>query len=272
MPVFRKPAASPARAKLQETIDASEAVRAKLAELQGAIAKLNGQAAAVGPAQAAVAAHNEAEDFAALKWARGEGPRPEPDLAARDRLARDLAAARASSESATRASSVLVAQMTAEAAKPRDIAKWADSAVVEVIAETATPLVADLEADAIALVGKIIGLQTALNTARDINERRRPRTMTVEEHAARDVGLNVARHYAEHEDNGGAAPEALAAVGALSERLRPAVWARVGEAIVQAMHTQHENISAKVDAAVESWREFESDLRADSGVHFAGVR
>ena len=132
MPIFRKPAASPARTKLQECLDAGVDVRAKMADLQSSISQLNEQSAAVPAAEAAVAAHNATEDFAALKWARGEGPRPEPDLAVRDRLARELSAARVSAESASRASSVLVAEMAAEAEKPSGIAKWADASIVEI--------------------------------------------------------------------------------------------------------------------------------------------
>ena len=109
---FPPKATSAARAKLAETITAMAEVDAKLAELQASIAKLNGQTAAVAPAQAALAAHDEAEDFAALLWARGQGPIPEPDLETRDRLARELDAATASAASATRAQAVLAAQMT----------------------------------------------------------------------------------------------------------------------------------------------------------------
>ena len=162
--------------------------------------------------------------------------------------------------------------MAAEGAKPKDIAKYEDGAVVQVIAETATPLIADLESEAAELAVKIIGLTAALNTARDIAERRRPRALSIEEHAARDVGLNVARQYAEHEDDERTPPEAVAAVGALSERLRPAVWNRIAEAIAAAMQGQHENILAKVTELVGAWRTFEADLRADSGVHFAGAK
>ena len=143
-----------------------------------------------------------------------------------------------------RASAVVVAEMTAEASKPEGIAKWADAAVVEILAETATPLIADLESDAIALVAKIVGLQTAAGLARDIAERRRPRVLTVEEHAMRNIGKGVAIQHAELED--GKPPEARVAVGALTERLGPGVWAKISAAIIDALHTRHADISEKV--------------------------
>jgi hypothetical protein len=62
----------------------------------------------------------------------------------------------------------------------------------------------------------------------------------------------------------------LVAVGALSERLRPAVWAKVGEAIVDAMHGRHAAVEARVTESVGAWRAFEADIREDSGAHFAG--
>ena len=139
----------------------------------------------MAPAEAALANFDADEDHRALLWAKGQGERPAPDVEARNRLISELASARVSAESATRASKVLVAEMTAEAAKPRDIAKWADAAIVEILCDEATPHVDDLEFDAIALVAKIVGLQTAHNAARDINERRRPRALTVEERALR---------------------------------------------------------------------------------------
>ena len=75
-------------------------VSARLAELQASVTKLNSQIAAVAPAEAALADLNTKEDDAALRWATsGEFERPTPDIEARDRLARELAAARASAES-----------------------------------------------------------------------------------------------------------------------------------------------------------------------------
>jgi hypothetical protein len=270
MPTFPPRARSAARDKLAETQAARAEVDAKLAALQASVTKLNAQSAEVGPAEAALANFDAAEDHRALLWARGEGPRPEPDVEVRRRLTRELEAARFSAESANRSSSVVVAEMTAEASKPADIAKWADSAVVEILAETATPLIADLESDAIALVAKIVGLQTAAGLARDIAERRRPRVLTVEEHAMRNIGKGVAIQHAELED--GTPPEARVAVGALTERLRPGVWAKISAAIIDALHTRHADISEKVTETVGLWRAFESDLRTDAGVHFAGVK
>ena len=201
MPTFkaRRPApherASPKHKKLHAAKSCGQDRR-----LQGSISKLNQQSAAVAPAQAAVTAHRRGRRSSPpLKWARGEGPRPEPTSPHVDASPTNLPPLALRQNSATRASATLVAQMTAEAAKPKDIAKWADAAVIEVICETAEPLVADLEAEAVALVVKILGLQNALNTARAISERRRPRALTIEEHALRDMGRNVARQIAEPE-------------------------------------------------------------------------
>jgi hypothetical protein len=270
---FPPKATSAARAKLAETITARAEVDAKLASLQSSISRLNQQTAAVAPAQAALAAHDEAEDFAALRWARGEGPRPEPDLSTRERLARELSAATASAASATRAQAVLVEQMTQEASKPADIAKWADAAVVEVLAETATPMIDDLETAAAELVVRIAGLRTAANTALDLAERRRPRVLTEVEHAMGTIGRGAGvavQHVQQHED--GTPHEALVAVGKLTERLRPGVWDGIAKSIIGALAGQHEKIHAKVAEAAGLWRQFESELREDSGVHFAGVR
>ena len=112
------------------------------------------------------------------------------------------------------------------------------------LCDEATPLVDILEADAADLVAKIIGLRTALDTASTIADRRRPRVLSVEEHAMMSMGRGVAIQQSDLED--GTPPEARVAVGKLTERLRPAVWARVGEAIVQAMPGRHETIEAKV--------------------------
>ncbi len=189
-----------------------------------------------------------------------------PDVETRDRLARELAAARASAESATRASAVLSAEMAREASKPKDIAKWADASVIAVIAETASPMIDDLEADAIALVTKVVGLRTAAEIARGIAERRRPRALSVGEHELRSMGRGLAIQHTEPEDE--TPPEARAAVGALTERLRPAVWSRIAEAIIEAVKERHGDITAKVIPAVAAWRQFEQELRSDSGIRF----
>ena len=144
------------------------------------------------------------------------------------------------------------------------------AAVVEVIAEPVAPLVDDLEADAIALVVKIAGLRTAANMALDLSERRRGRALTVEEHAIKDMGRGVAVQHVDLENQ--TPQEALIAVGALTERLRPGVWDQIAKAIINAMAGQHDKIHARVVESVGSWRQFERDIREDSGAHFAGVK
>ncbi len=96
--------------------------------------------------------------------------------------------------------------MTRESSKPADIAKYADAAVIEIVAETASPMVDALEADAIELVARITGLQTAANMARDLAERRRPRVLTQQEQELRSLGKGVAIQHGELED--GTPPEA----------------------------------------------------------------
>jgi hypothetical protein len=129
-------------------------------------------------------------------------------------------------------------------------------------------MIAEMEADAAALVARIVGLQTAFSTARDIAERRRGRALTEAEHEYRNIKGVAVQHVKQPEE--GTPPEALAAVGALTDRLRPGVWARIGEAIVQALHSQHETVEAKIIESVGAWRQFERDIREDSGAHFAG--
>ena len=142
MSKFQPRARSAARDKLQECIEARAEVGSRLAELQASVTKLNPQIAAIG-ARRSSARRPEYEGGLrrATRATSGEFERPTPDIEARDRLARELAAARASAELATRASAVLSAEIARELSKPNDIAKYADAAVIEVIAETASPMV-----------------------------------------------------------------------------------------------------------------------------------
>jgi hypothetical protein len=267
---FQPRARSAARDKLQECIEARAEVGSRLAELQASVTKLNSQIAAVAPAEAALADLNTKEDYAALRWATsGESERPTPDIEARDRLARELAAARASAESATRASAVLSAEIARESSKPNDIAKYADAAVIEVIAETASPMVDDLESDAIELVTRIVGLRTAAELARGIAERRQPRALSVAEHELRSMGRGLAIQHTGPEDE--TPPEARAAVGALTERLRPAVWSRIAEAIVEAVKERRGDITGRIIPTIAAWRTFESELRSDAGIRLGEV-
>ena len=116
-----------------------------------------------------------------------------------------------------------------------------------------------LEADAIELVARITGLRTAVNMARDLAERRRPRVLTQQEQELRSLGKGVAIQHGELDD--GTPPEARAAVGALVERFRPAVWSRISEALIEAVKERHGDISAHVIPAVAAWREFEAHIR-----------
>lgn len=174
MSKFRPRATSAARAKLAETITARAEVDAALAALTASISKLDAQCAEVGPLETALARLDEADDFAALKWARGEiADRPVPDVQARAKLAAELHAARISAASADRAKAVISEQMKAEAAKVPDIERFADAAITEILAETAGPLVDELKVAAIALAAKIKSLETVSGMALALAEKGR---------------------------------------------------------------------------------------------------
>ena len=85
----------------------------------------------------------------------------------------------------------------------------------------------------------------------------------------RGVGVAV-QHVDRPED--GTPHEALVAVGKLTERLRPGVWDGIAKLIIGAMAGQHDKIHAKVAEAAGLWRQFESELREDAEVQFAGKR
>lgn len=117
---------------------------------------------------------SKVDDYAALKWARGElADRPAPDIAQRDRLAREADAARASAASATRAKATLEAQVTAEQSKIPDMARFADATIVEVLSETAGPIVESLKAEAIEIAAKIKSLETVSGMALAMAEKGR---------------------------------------------------------------------------------------------------
>jgi hypothetical protein len=268
MSKFAPKASSAARSRLQETIAAREEVDHRLAELQGALTKLASQSDAVYSAEAALAALDNAEDFAAVKWARGEGERPAPDIEARDRLARELAAARASAASAARASDTIVAQMTQEASKAPDIQRYADAAVVEVLCETAAPLVEELRSAAIALATKIRSLEYVSGRALEIAEKgRHVPSMSQAEHDLRAIGVKgLAIQHAEPANP--TPPEALAAATALLAIFSARVW----EPIARMLSAATENVPLILEkdiAAIEAWKSFENDLRADPGVTVA---
>ncbi len=269
---FQTKATSAARAKLAETIAARAAVDSKLAELTAASAKLDSQIADVAPVQEAIAALDEAEDFAALKWARGESAdRPQPDIEARDRLARELAAASASAASAARAKSTIAAQMTAEAGKTPDIERYATAAIVEILCEEAAPLVAELKAAAVALAVKIKSLEYVSGHALEIAEKGRyVPGVSATDHELANLG---AKEIAiQHADPANATPpEAHAAAIALLAKFSIRHWAPIATAIVEATESFPAVLEGQT-AAVAEWRTLKSELRSDSGVRFAGAK
>jgi len=204
------------------------------------IAKLASQADAVPAAEAGLAGLDASEDFAAMKWARGESDRPIPDVAARRRLTDELSAARASAASAARGKGVLEAQLEKVAGRRPDILKFATSAIAEILCEEAEPMVAQIKADAIALAVRIKSLEYVSGRA-----------------------VDLAR--------AGASPVASAVAVSLVERSRRFDWDRVASAI----HLATESFGVVLERqneAIGRFREFESDLRSDAGVHFAGVK
>jgi hypothetical protein len=270
MSKFKSAARSAAREKLQECISARSEVDQRLAELQAAVAKLDSQIADVAPAEAALAKLNEADDHAALRWATGAGARPQPDAEAHDRLARELSAARASAASASRAKDTLMAQMTQEAAKVGDIARYADAAIVEILTETAGPLVDELRVDAIALAAKIKSLEVVSGMALQIAEKgRHVPAVSAADHALANLGV---KGFATHnvEPANPTPPEALRAATALLEKFSIRLWAPVANGIVGATES-FPQVLERHTAAASAWRAFEADLHADSSVRFSEV-
>ena len=191
MPTFKTKATSAARAKLAETIAARAEVDSRIAETPlPPVASSTSTIAAVTLVAAAIAKLDEVDDFAALKWARGESAdRPQPDIEARDRLARELAAANASAASAERAKATIAAQLTQEASKVPDIARFADAAICEILREFAAPLVDELRSAAIALAAKIKSLEVVASMAMERAEKGRiPVFATVADHELAALG------------------------------------------------------------------------------------
>ena len=126
MPKFQSKATSAARSTLARNIDARAEVDSKLAELRRRVAKLNSASRRSCARRSALAgAEYEAEDYAALHGPlRGDSEFDRtPDLEARDRLARELAAARdrQSRQPRHERSRQSAAQMTPEVIKANDI-------------------------------------------------------------------------------------------------------------------------------------------------------
>ena len=132
---------SAARDKLDGAIKARAAVAAKMAALTASIARLGQQIEAVGPAQDALARFDSAQSARLSAWAQGaEAEVPEADWAQREKLERELAAARATAASAAAAKAGLEAQYTAKANELPPIEMWTRSVTAEIVAEEIPPL------------------------------------------------------------------------------------------------------------------------------------
>jgi hypothetical protein len=269
---FQPRARSAARDKLQETIDARAEMDSTLAALTASISKLDAQAAEVAPLETALARLDEADDYAALRWARGESAdRPVPDVDARAKLVAALNAARLSAASAARAKDVISAQMKAESAKAPNIQRFADAAIVEILCETAAPLVDELRAAGIALAAKIKSLEAVSGMALALAEKGRhvPGVSAVDHELAALGVKGLALQNPEPVNP--TPPEALRAATALLEKFSMGLWAPVANGIAAAAEA-FPAILEKHIAATSAWRTFAEELRVDAGVHFAAVK
>ena len=170
-------------------------------------------------------AHNEAEDYAALDGRQATLSVRNPTLRPTTSWRRELSAARATAEWGTEP-------------RPRSSARWrrrprsrrhrplADSAVVEILGEEATPLVAELEADAAALVVRIMGPAAALRRRCDI---RRvpppPRSYVLRSTRSRDRARGVAQQLRTRDDEGRRRKRRLP-LARCRNGFGPAVWMR----------------------------------------------
>lgn len=269
MPTFKPKATSAARTRLEECNTARAAVDRRLADLQASIMKLDSTIASVAPAEAALAKLNEADDYAALRWATsGDADRPQPDVEAHDRLARELAAAQTSAASASRAKATLTAQMTQEAAKVPDIQRFADAAVCEILCDEATPIVDELRAAAIDIAAKIKSLEVVSSMALQIAEKGRhvPGVSLADHELARLGAKGLAVQNVEPVNP--TPPEALAAATALLAKFPFRHWSPIAEAIVGATES-FPAVLEKHTAAATAWRTFAEDLRGNSTISVA---
>jgi hypothetical protein len=257
---------SPARERLQETIAAREAVNARVAELQASIAKLESEISAPSSAAAALANLAAMEDSAALRWARGEGDRPAPDVEQRERLARQMAAEAQSSASATRAKDTLSAELEAERRKLVDIARFTDAAIIEVITDEAAPLINALKAAAIEVASRIESLEVASVLALEMAEKGRNVTaLSAAELELRALGHAGMMAFQNPEAANATPPEAFRAATGLLERFSNKLWGPVGAAILAATESFPQVLEKHI-AARSAWLQFAQDLRDDSGV------
>ena len=127
---------SAARDKLDGAIKARAAVAAKMAALTASVARLVQQIEAVGPAEAALARFDAAQSARLATWAQGgEADVPEADWAQREKLERELAAARATAASAVAAKAGLEAEYTSKANELPPIEMWTRATIAEIVAD-----------------------------------------------------------------------------------------------------------------------------------------
>ena len=158
---------SAARDKLDGAIKARAAVAAKMAALTASVARLVQQIDAVGPAEAALARFDAAQSARLATWAQGgEADVPETDWAQREKLERELAAARATAASAVAAKAGLEAEYTSKAKELPPIEMWTRATIAEIVADEIPPL-----AEAAMKIGaELIAAQQRLIAAVDLTK------------------------------------------------------------------------------------------------------
>jgi hypothetical protein len=144
MSLFVTRKTSPARANLAETISAHHDAEAKLADINAARARLAEHESEVVVVERNLAELNAAEGSAALSWAKsGEGEAaPAPDVDRREEINRALIAARAQANAAAVAQSALESEALAAAGVLPGIINRRSAAIVQVIVDESTPLIA----------------------------------------------------------------------------------------------------------------------------------
>ena len=169
MPVFTKRPTSPARERLAAALKERGEVEAKLAALSASSARLHQQVEAVGPAESALARHDATHSAALAAWSQGpEAEVPVADWEQRERLERELGAARATAASAAAAKTGLEAQYTAEASKLPGVQSYASAAITEIIGESLPELIDEVIELQKQVANKIEVVVSAVDVTRDL--------------------------------------------------------------------------------------------------------
>jgi hypothetical protein len=169
MSLLKRKPKSEARDRLAEALKARAEIEARLTELSGFIGRLTKQTEAVGPALDALARHDAIQSAKLAQWAEsGDATAPESDWEHREKLERELSAAKATAASAQAAKAGPEAQYVAEGNKLPGVRAYANAAIVEILDEAAEPYIAEAikaQAEAARAVERVV---SAIDCSREL--------------------------------------------------------------------------------------------------------